>query len=185
MTRTVCHFLDSDTIGGCEQVVLSLLAGLDRKQWRPIVFHRESAGIEPFLRNLSRIGVPCCSVPRLEHRNMLRELRRFASELREASVDVFHAHLNWPLACRHELIAARLARVPALVATCHLSSSLSGVRYGRLKQRIQAGVIDRYIAVSDDVERWLCRDLAVPTSKVRVVKNGVPLCALKRWNKLD
>jgi glycosyltransferase involved in cell wall biosynthesis len=173
MAHTVVHFLDSDTMGGCEQVLLSLVAGLDRVQWRPIVFHRESTGIAPLLNHLKRLDVPCFSFPPMSRHNVLPGLRRFASELRRVAPDVFHAHLNWSLACRHELIAARFLRVPAIVATVHMCSALDDVRFRRLKQVFQVHSIDRYIAVSEDVKDWLCQNMHLPESKVRVVKNGV------------
>ena len=175
MARTVIHFLDSNTMGGCEQVLLSLVANLDRALWNPIVFHRESTGIAPLLTSLERMEVPCFPVHRIDRRNFFNGIRRFTSQLREASPDVFHVHLNWPLACRHELIAARLARVPAIVATAHLCSGLEGVRLAWLKQAVQVRTIDKYIAVSENVKEWLCRDLQVSGSKVQVVRNGVSL----------
>jgi glycosyltransferase involved in cell wall biosynthesis len=175
MARTVVHFIDSNTMGGCEQVLLSLVANLDRGHWNPIVFHRDSAGIAPLLDSLGRLEVPCFPVARIDRNSLFTRLPRFASQLREASPDVFHAHLNWPLACRHELIAARLAQVPAIVATAHLCSGLEDVRFGWLKQAIQVRTIDKYIAVSENVKEWLCRDLHVAGSKVQVVRNGVSL----------
>ena len=39
MTMTVVHYTDSDEFGGTEQVVLQLLAGLDRRRWRPVLLH--------------------------------------------------------------------------------------------------------------------------------------------------
>jgi glycosyltransferase involved in cell wall biosynthesis len=177
MPRTVVHFIDSNMMGGCEQVLLSLIDRLDRSEWRPVLFHRESPGIVPLLNSLERMGVPCFPVPRIHRLNILTGLRRFVSQLRQAGPDVFHVHLNWPLACRHELIAARIARVPAIVATAHLSSTLDDVRFGSLKQAIQVRAIDKYIAVSETVQDWLCGDMRVPASKVRVVKNGVSLGA--------
>jgi glycosyltransferase involved in cell wall biosynthesis len=173
MARTVIHFIDSNTMGGCEQVLLSLVANLDRGHWNPIVFHRESTGIAPLLNSLERLEVPCFPVPRIHRRNLFIGLRHFISQLRETSPDVFHVHLNWPLACRHELVAARLAGVPAIVATAHLCSGLEGVRFGCLKQAVQVRTIDKYIAVSGNVKEWLCRDLQVAGSKVQVVRNGV------------
>ena len=177
MTRahTVVHFLDSDTMGGCEQVLLSLVAGLDRVQWRPIVFHRESTGIAPLLNHLKRLDVPCLSLPPMSRHSVLTGLWRFASELRRVTPDVFHAHLNWSLACRHELIAARLLHVPAIVATEHMCSALDDVRFCRLKQAFQVRSVDKYIAVSEDAKAWLCQNMHLPASKVRVVMNGVSL----------
>jgi glycosyltransferase involved in cell wall biosynthesis len=177
MANTVVHFLDSNTMGGCEQILLSLIAGLDRFRWRPVVIHCESAGIAPLLGSLKRLEVECVPVPRISRQNLFIGLRRFASELGRVTPDVFHAHLNWPLACRHQIITARFIRVPAVVATVHMCSALDDVPFWRLKQALQVRSIDKYIAISEHVNDWLCHDMRVPESKVRVVKNGVSLQA--------
>jgi glycosyltransferase involved in cell wall biosynthesis len=71
--------------------------------------------------------------------------------------------------------AAKISRVPAIVATSHLYVPVPGTRFGRLKQRVQAAMIDRYLAVSSEVKERLCKDLRIPDLKVRVVHNGIRL----------
>lgn len=171
MPRTVVHFLDSNAMGGCEQALLTLLTGSNRRLWNPIVFHRESKNIEPLLKRLQRHGIAYHAIPAVDRR--ISFATRFVSMLKEVKPDVFHAHLNWPLACRHELALARIVRVPGTVATAHLCSDLAGIRFSELKRKIQVACIDRFIAVSDTVRRWLCDDLKVESTKIRVVKNGV------------
>src|SRR5262245_2069613 len=108
--RTVVHFIDTDTFGGAERAVLILLAGLDRKRWRPILFHHDVPGAARLLMEAAKIGVPCQRVPRITRRNMATGLWAFARALREARPAIFHVHLNWPLACRHAVVAARISR---------------------------------------------------------------------------
>jgi glycosyltransferase involved in cell wall biosynthesis len=180
MTRTVVHFVDSDTWGGCEEVVLLILAGLDKSRWRPILFHHGTPGISLLLNAVSQLGIPCRVVPRGGGSSIGVTLRQFVRELRAANATIFHAHLNWPLGCRHGLMAAKLCRVPSIVATSHLYSTISGVRFPWLKQRVQAATIDRYIAVSNEIRARLCRDLYVSESKVRVVHNGIRLAQFNR-----
>ena len=180
MTRTVVHFVDSDTWGGCEEVVLLLLAGLDKSRWRPILFHHGTPGISLLLNAVSQLGIPCQVVPRGGGSSIGATLRQFVRELRVAKATIFHAHLNWPLGCRHGLMAAKLCRVPFVVATSQLYSPISGVRFSWLKQRVQAATINRYIAVSNEVRARLCRDLYVSESKVRVVHNGIGLAQFNR-----
>jgi glycosyltransferase involved in cell wall biosynthesis len=180
MIRTVVHFVDSDTWGGCEEVVLLLLAGLDKSRWRPILFHHGTPGISRFLNAVSQLGIPCRVVPRGGGWRIGATLRQFVRELRAANATIFHAHLNWPLGCRHGLMAAKLGRIPLVVATSHLYSPISGVRCRWFKQRLQAATINRYIAVSNEVRARLCRDLCVRESKVRVVHNGIRLAQFNR-----
>src|SRR5262249_11230202 len=61
MIRTVVHYVDPDTYGGCEEVVLLLLSGLDKTRWRPILIHHEAPGIARLLKRsqTTRDLVPC------------------------------------------------------------------------------------------------------------------------------
>lgn len=131
------------------------------------------------MQELEKLRISCRALPRMAARNTAASVRRLVRELRAADVDVFHAHLNWPLACRHGIMAARLAGIRGVVATVHLYSPIAGVRFGRLKQRLQAGALHRYIAVSNEVKNRLCEDLRVAEAKVRVVHNGVRLPPLE------
>jgi len=175
MIRTVVHYVDSDTYGGCEEVVLLLLSGLDRTRWRPSLIHHEASGIAKLLNEVRQLGIPCRAVPTLTGRKRIAALRRFVKELQAAEPAIFHAHLNWPLGCRYGVAAAKIGQVPAIVATSHLYAPVAGARFGRLKQCAQAAMIDRYIAVSRGVKENLCRDLDIANSKVRVVHNGIGL----------
>jgi glycosyltransferase involved in cell wall biosynthesis len=175
MTHTVVHFVDSEIWGGCEEVALMLLAGLDRRRWRPVLFHRNAPGISRLLDGLCELGIPCRAVPRMTTWNLAKTLPLFIRELRAEQATILHVHLNWPLACRFGVMAAGLGRVPAVVGTSHLCSPISDVRFGWLKQRLQAATIDRYIAVSNGVRDCLCHEVGVPESKVRVVHNGIRL----------
>jgi glycosyltransferase involved in cell wall biosynthesis len=175
MPKSIVYFVDSDTFGGCEEVILLLLQGLDRSLWRPILFHYDEPGIARLVIGAKQLGVECHIVPVMPGHNLLITLMQFFRELKLIQPDIFHAHLNWPLGCRHALIAAWLNRVPAIVATSHLYSSISGSRYAWLKQRIQAHIVNRYVAVSKEVRNRLCEDLLIPENKVSVVLNGIYL----------
>lgn len=180
MTKTVGHYVASDTFGGCEQVILTLLCHHSRQHWRPVLFHHEEPGLRRLIEGARALGVPCCSVPRITNAYCIGSQVRLARLLRAEKVTIFHAHLNWPLACRHALLAAKLARVPSVVATAHLCSSLEGVRFQRLKQYLQRLAIDRYIAVSNEVRKRLNADLGVPDTNIKVVRNGIDLTPFER-----
>jgi glycosyltransferase involved in cell wall biosynthesis len=54
-----------------------------------------------------------------------------------------------------------------------LYGPLTGVRCAWLKQKMHAAAIDRYIAVSSEVERRLRDDLGVSQARLSVVHNGI------------
>ena len=175
MALTVAHFIDSKIIGGCEEVVLLLLAGLARRRTSMVLFHYDVPGIEQVLKEARSLGVSCRVVQGITNRNILISLPRFAQELRRVNPDIFHMHLNWPLGCRYATAAARLAGVRTVIATSHLFSSDGMGQTMRWKFRVRTALIDRYIAVSKDVGQQLCKHLLVPTSKIRVVRNGISI----------
>jgi glycosyltransferase involved in cell wall biosynthesis len=178
--RTVVHYVDSNTYGGCETVILQLLSGLDRSAWRPVLFHHESAGIDRLLSEAARLGVACRAVPRITNRNLPGALFRFAGELKRVRASVLHLHLNWPLGCRYATTAALFAGVPTVVATTHLCSSVSDVRFAALRQRLRSAIVDRYIAVSNAMTGCLRKTIGIPDSKISVIQNGIDIAAFQR-----
>jgi len=181
MTRTVVHYLDSAEFGGTEQAVLHILAGLDRRHWQPVLFHHPDPGIAPLLKGAESLNVRLQQVPRMQgKRSLITRLPRFVRELRAERPDVFHAHLNGPLACKDGLIAAALARVPAVVATVQLFVNLPLRRFVYAQQRFVATIVDRYIAVSHEVAARLGQTFRIPATKIKVIHNGVPLPPFNR-----
>ncbi|MGE0024280.1 MAG: glycosyltransferase [Hyphomicrobium sp.] len=173
--ETVVHYIDSNTYGGCERVVSLTLAGIDTRRWQPVLVHHEAPGIADFVSEIAREGVLCRTLPAMRSRGSMAMLGLLVRELAALKPAVFHAHLNWPLGCRHGLMAAKMSAVPAVVATSHLHSPIEGTRFSSAKQWVQQRAIDRYIAVSEEVKKRLLDELHVPEAKVRTVHNGMLL----------
>jgi glycosyltransferase involved in cell wall biosynthesis len=181
MIRTVVHYIDSAEFGGTEQALLHVLAGLDRRQWKPVLFHHGEPGITPLLKGAESLNVKLRQVPRmLGKRSLVTRLPRLVREVWTEHPAVFHAHLNNPLACKDGLIAAGLARVPAVIATAQLFVNLSSGHFASAQQRFVTAIVDRYIAVSRDVATRLGQNFHIPAGKIEVVHNGVPLAAFNR-----
>jgi glycosyltransferase involved in cell wall biosynthesis len=169
MPRTVIHFTDSTGFGGAEVALLTLLGGLDRRHWNPVLFHHDSPGVRPLLEATSRLGVRARPIARARG---LQDLARLVQEVRSEKAAVFHAHLSWALRCNWGLLAADLARVPAVIATQQLFRPLSSPRE-ILRQWVLAGRVDRYIAVSEDMARKLRATPLFPARKVEIIRNAV------------
>jgi len=181
MTRTVVHFLDSAEFGGTEQAVLHIFAGLDQRYWRPVLFHHPEPGITPLLKGAEALNVKLRQVPRMQGKqSFVTRLPKFVRELRAEHPAVFHAHLNGPLACKDGLIAAALARVPAVVATAQLFVNLPLCRFTHAQHRFVSTIVDRYIAVSHEVATRLGKTFRIPAAKINVVHNGIPLSPFNR-----
>lgn len=174
MRRTVVHYTDSTVFGGAEQMLFTLLAALDRRRWRPVLIHHDARGATPIGERARALDVEVRCLPRPRRTLLVRELHTFARAIRAERASVFHAHLGWPLRCSRALLGARLARVPAVVATQQLFSGAWVRRYESAgRHRLVSTAVDRYIAVSraiaDEMQPFCVRR----DRQVTVVYNAV------------
>jgi glycosyltransferase involved in cell wall biosynthesis len=172
IARLVVHYTDAVAYGGAERMLLTLLEGLDRQRWCPLLYHPGGAAIAPLVEGARAAGVETRTVPRMQGKRGLARMPAFVRELRTDDPVVFHAHLPWPFRCSRELVAARLARVPAIVATQQLFAPAFS-RRAVLRHRLLSVAVDRYIAVSNDMARAF-RPLCLGSDRrVTVVHNAV------------
>lgn len=172
--QRVMYFTDSLLFGGTEQMLLTLMQGLDRSRWKPLLAHYPSRQLEPLLARAQSTGIETIAVPPLRGREGLRHLPDFVRLLRSKAPAVFHAHLTMPLACKFGLFGAALARVSAVIATEHLFVNIP-YRHSRWVERLVAPGVHRYIAVSYQIANELRRALPFMSPKLRVVHNGIPI----------
>jgi glycosyltransferase involved in cell wall biosynthesis len=179
MRLHVFYFTDSSAFGGSEQVLLTLLRGLDRTHWEPVLIHHPEPGLAPLLQAARDMGVETRVVPRMRGKQGATLVPRFVQQLRQARPAVFHANLTMPLDCKYGLAAAALARVPAILATEHLFVGIPW-QSSRMIERLAAKGVDRYIAVSQQISRELAQALPFLASKLQVIHNGIDLEAFGR-----
>lgn len=178
MSQTVLYYTDSTTFGGAEIALLTLLGGLDRNRWRPVLIHHAHPGVQELVERARALGVPTREFRPLPRSLDWRWLLRFGREIRRERPAVFHAHLVWPLACTYGLVAAAIFRVPAVVATQQLFAPITAGHNARLHKIVSVGV-GRYIAVSESLAREL-RPHLLSERKVTVIRNAVPLASFVR-----
>ena len=178
MRRLVCFFTDTVGFGGAEQALLTLAAGLDRATWEPVLIFHPSPGVEPLLSGARAQGLRLLPVsPMPDGLTGARRLLPFARQLRRLRPAVFHAHLVWPLACKYALMAAILARVPAIVATQQLFVQFRLDASIYAQQRLVAAGIGRYLPVSRDLAARLRERLHIPATKLQVIHNSINTAA--------
>lgn len=170
---TIVHFAGGMIFGGVEQVILTTLERVGRRRWRVLLMHYEDAEIGPLLEGAHAAGVETRGVVRSDSGVAIR-VARIARALAAENTAIFHAHLPLPQYCRIPLVAAAVARIPAVVSTIHLFKPFSSRRQ-TIYQELLNSQIDRYIAVSDDIAGQLRRVLRIPERKIVTIRNGIPL----------
>jgi glycosyltransferase involved in cell wall biosynthesis len=174
VTDVVVHYCDGEAFGGTERAVARLIAERDRDRWRHVLLHHPAPGLAPLLDEARALGAHVIAAPRPGGIAAPRDWVRLSLLLRELDARVVHAHLTWPLACRHGLIAARLARVPAIVATAQLWVDLPGRPGIAAEIRAMRAIVHRYIAVSRHVADRLATRFALAPERIEVIHNAAP-----------
>ena len=168
----IVHIVYRLDFGGMENGLVNLINRLAADRYlHTIICLTEST---EFRRRIDRpdVDIVECQKPSGKH---LPTYWRVFRELRRLRPDIVHTRnlgtidLSW---------IARLARCPRRIHGEHGWSpddprGLSP-KYRRLR-RICDPVIERYVAVSDDICRWLTDVIGVAESKIRTLHNGVDL----------
>lgn len=174
--RRVVFYTDASDFGGAEMALLQLLGGLDRARFDPLLLHEDNPGIRPLVDGVRELGVRRVVVPPMPMGLAgARRIPAFARLLRRERAHVFHAIMSWPLACRHALIGAAVARVPLIVAHVQLFIDLPYARSDRLKVRVLATGVHRVIGVSRQTAARMGEVFAIPPKRLRVVPNAAPV----------
>src|SRR3979411_2605721 len=82
MPLTVLHYTDTAGFGGAEQGLLTLLAGLDRARWNPVLVHHAHPGVAPLIEKAHKLGVRTREMPTVPQRRDWRWIWRFGRLIR-------------------------------------------------------------------------------------------------------
>jgi glycosyltransferase involved in cell wall biosynthesis len=166
---TLLYFSNESTRGGAEEHLLTLIRGLDRTYFRPLLVCPSELAekLRPDLP-LDLEVFPLC----LRRLSQFQSMLRLARILRDRQVKILHSHLFFA-----SLFASPIGwacGVPVIVETPHVREHW---RSGWLKSRY---VVDRfagrfvthYIAVSEANKRYLVEQKHLPQEKITVIRNG-------------
>jgi sugar transferase (PEP-CTERM/EpsH1 system associated) len=166
---SVVHLVSGLNIGGLEMVVLNLARFRNRDQFDLHVLCLEEAGL--LAPAFAALDVPveslgCARLPKG------RTLLRLTKRLRQLSPDVLHTHNMNPHI--FGVLAARLARVPAVVHTKH-GRNYPDRRVAVFRNWFASCFTDRVVTVSEDAATVVREIERVPGRKVHVIRNGIDL----------
>jgi glycosyltransferase involved in cell wall biosynthesis len=174
VVRSIFFYTDSRTLGGAEQAMFMLMEHLDSTRWRSTLLLDAVPATEILADRARAAGSAVHFIPPMPL-GLTGAARSsgLVRLLRAERPSVFHAHLTWPLAAKFGLVAAIVARVPAVVATVQLIPEFDLDRSSKVQLRLLSRYMGRYIAVSEDIASRLVRDFAWPRRKIEVIYNAV------------
>jgi len=162
----VVHLVTTLAIGGLEKVVLDLVRLSTSGLFAPRVVCLDESGV--LADRFADLGVPVDVIG--TRGSVPARILRLAQHLKQVAPDVLHTHN--PQAHLHGALAARLARVPAVVHTKHGREYMERTGLASLS-RLATRWTSRFVAVSEDAAS-VARELeSVPAAKLRVIHNGI------------
>lgn len=166
----VLHVITSLTVGGAERLVVSAACRLQPDRFEHAICCLTGPGA--LAAEAAAAGVPVFTIgsfPGLRHPLAFAKL---VGVLRRWTPAIVHTHLQ--SANLYGRVAARLAGVPVVIATEHNLYVRKPRRY-LMVERLLARHTDAMIAVSATVQQFLSTQLGLPSSTIRVVRNGVAI----------
>lgn len=165
--RSIVHVVRSLEVGGLENGVVNVVSALDGEVDQVVVCMTRAGALASRLPAAARVVE--LGVATRDRLAMLRLARLF----RRLRPGIVHSR-NWPTI--EAIPAARMARVPVVIHGEHGREAADpegrDARRNRVR-RLLAPLVDRFVAVSADLEGWLARDVRIPARKLVTVRNGV------------
>lgn len=165
----LAYFSNAKVRAGVEEHILTLLRGLDRKQFCPMLICSPEVSRELASDVPSDVSIISIEYSKLRHVAGAIQLMRC---LRRNRIQILHSHLFYS-----SLFASPvgwLAGVPVIVETPHLRERW---RHGPVKgsyavDRMVSRFVNAYIAVSNANAVYLAQVKRIPQSKIHIIQNG-------------
>jgi glycosyltransferase involved in cell wall biosynthesis len=156
--------------GGLERIAVDLALEQKKAGDNPMLYCIFTGG--PLADDARRAGIPVTEFHK-EPGFSVKTLFRLARQLRRDAADVVHTHN--PGVHHYGAVAARMARVPAVVNTRHGPATSFGRAYQERYFRAVMPLTDRVVFVCEDSRRYLVEKLELASRKSTVIINGIEL----------
>jgi glycosyltransferase involved in cell wall biosynthesis len=164
----VLYIIWSLDLGGAERVVINLAKGLDKDRFNPMVCCLNEQG--KFADELEKEGIRVIALNKKSKLDFT-VINKLARIMKENNINVVNTHL-WG-ANFWGRIAAKLAKVPVIIATEHNEDTWK-LPFYFLFDNILSDWTDKIIAVSSSVKEFYVSK-GIPTDKIEVVYNGIDI----------
>lgn len=167
----IVHVMDRLSVGGMETVAVNLIEhSRDRYDHSVICLRGWSDG--RLLARLSVLNVAIQSLDKRPGKDLLAYVR-LCRMLRALHADIVH---TYNIGAIDAAVCARVAGVPRVVHAEHGRDARDpngrNAKY-RWLRRALSPLISAFVPVSEDLSRWLAKDIGVSNKKIRLIYNGI------------
>ncbi len=178
----ILYFLNSVVKAGVEEHVLGLLKNINRGKFEPILACPQEL-LDLLQEDIENLGIRSYPVCIRRWRN-IGQIREFIKILKIEKPDIVNSHLFFAT-----MFAAPLAKfsgVPKVIETAHLREAWrKGIKRMFFIDRLFYCFVDKIIAVSYAVKKYMVDDKGIDAKKIEIIHNGVDLEKFKPTNQGD
>lgn len=175
----VLYIIWSLGLGGAEQVVISLVRGLDKSKFQPFVCCLNDEG--RFADELKKEGIKVIALNKAKGIDFSL-ISKIIRVIRENNIQIIHTHL-WG-ANFWGRFAASAAKVPVVVTEHNVDIWKSPLHF--MIDKFLFKKTDCFIAVSETVRDFYAKKLRVDSDLIKVVYNGIKVNSLEdRREKIE
>lgn len=171
----VLQVLDTLNIGGAEQLVLTLMEGIDKDRFRPVVctlFSRESNKPEPLADELRSLGIKVYQLAMTKWSDY-KTIKQFLNILDNELISIVHSHMLpadfW--GC----FLAKVFRGKKTVYTKHSILPFPNSTYKAQHFVLNRFIADKIIAISELVKSYLITNCYSPPRKIIKIFNAIDI----------
>ena len=182
MVKKILYINLTARMSGAEKSLLSLMAGLDRKKFQPVLLLPETGA---FLGEATANGIETIILPSLikfgefyhfwKIPKMFRAVLKLKKIIREKEISLVHS--NTPRAAYMGGLAARICRIPHFTHVRDIGMSPFAAPW---KGRFIGFLSDAIVCVSQAVKIYITDRNPPLGKKINVIYNGIDLAALDR-----
>jgi len=174
----VVHILPTLDRGGAEKITVDLILHLDLERFSPQVILFKWGGF--WVEKLRAHNIPVTVLKKRKGFDPINFWRLFKA-LRKIKPDIVHTHLGGDIYGR---LAARLLRVPVVIATEHNVNDHES-RYLTSFKKLTASWVDKLVAVSQAVCEDSIKRYNLNPDRVALIYNGIDLQVFNPAAKSD
>ena len=176
----ILYVSEAPIYGGAERYLITLVEGLDRSVFAPEMIVSDRAP-DRLLQTLKELEIPTIAIAPIAEKTDLKGIFRHTACFRDRQPAIVHFNLSNPLHGQYTMLAARMAQIPALVATLHLPPrSTTPTWRGRFLERQTVCKLDTLIAVCDSSSALMVEHFGIEQKRTATVYNGIDVVDFDR-----
>lgn len=168
--KKVMHIINSFSLAGAEKLVFDIAQTIDKEKYDVFICavgRSTNEMLEQKIKeDLCKNSIKVFSLDKKLKENRFSTIIKLSKIIRENEIEIIHTHCPSP--DFYGRIAAKITGRKRIYTTIHNTTG-----YSQISEKILGKFTSRYIAISDQVKKYMVEDLYINEGKISIVHNGI------------